>query len=91
MLAPHLKSVDLPLRKRLEAPRRAIEHVYFPESGFASVVADGAVAQRVEVGMIGREGMTGLAVVLGRTDLRTRLTSRTPARVCRCQQRSFGR
>ena len=65
MLAPHLKSVDLPLRKRLEAPRRATEHIYFPESGFASVVADGAVAQRVEVGMIGREGMTGLAVVLG--------------------------
>jgi hypothetical protein len=35
-----------------------------------SVVADGAPDQHVEVGMIGREGMTGLAVVLG--------TDRTP-------------
>lgn len=70
LLAPHLKPVDLPLRKRLEIPRRSIEHVYFPDSGFVSVVADGAPDQHVEVGMIGREGMTGLSVVLG--------TDRTP-------------
>ena len=65
LLARHLKSVDLPLRKRLETPDRAIDHVYFPESGFASVVANGTPTDRVEVGIIGREGMTGLAVVLG--------------------------
>lgn len=65
LLAPHLKSVDLPLRKRLEAPRRVIEQIYFPESGFTSVVSDGVASQRVEVGLIGWEGMTGLAVVLG--------------------------
>ena len=70
LLTPHLQSVDLPLRKRLETPRRSIEHLYFPDSGFVSVVADGAPEQHVEVGMIGREGMTGLAVVLG--------TDRTP-------------
>jgi CRP-like cAMP-binding protein len=68
LLAPHLMPVDLPLRKCLETPDRAIEHVYFPESGFASVVSAGA--DQVEVGIIGREGMTGLAVVLG--------TDRTP-------------
>jgi CRP-like cAMP-binding protein len=65
LLARHLKPVDLPLRKRLEATDRAIDHVYFPESGFASVVANGTPTDRVEVGVIGREGMTGLAVVLG--------------------------
>lgn len=65
LLKRHLERVDLPLRKRLESPRRDIEHVYFPESGFVSVVADGAPIRRVEVGLIGREGMTGLAVVLG--------------------------
>ena len=53
-----------------KSPERAIEHVYFPDSGFVSVVADGAPDQHVEVGLIGREGMTGLAVVLG--------TDRTP-------------
>ena len=65
LLKGHLEPIDLPLRKRLERPRRDIEHVYFPESGFVSVVADGAAIHHVEVGLIGREGMTGLAVVLG--------------------------
>lgn len=65
LLRPDLKPIDLPLRKRLETPQRPIEHIYFPESGFVSVVADGAPDQHVEVGLIGREGMTGLAVVLG--------------------------
>jgi CRP-like cAMP-binding protein len=65
LVAPHLRILELPLRKRLEIPGRLIEHVYFPESGFASVVANGTGVERVEVGLIGREGMTGLAVVLG--------------------------
>lgn len=65
LLTRHLKAVDLPLRKRLEIAGQAIDQVYFPESGFASVVANGTPTDRVEVGMIGREGMTGLAIVLG--------------------------
>jgi CRP-like cAMP-binding protein len=64
-LAPHLEAVDLPLRKMLERRQRKITSVYFPESGFASVVANGGSGQAIEVGLIGREGMTGLAVVLG--------------------------
>ena len=65
LFTPYLKRVDLPLHKSLEIPRKPIKHTYFPESGCLSVVADGPPGQRVEVGMIGREGMTGLAVVLG--------------------------
>lgn len=38
---------------------------YFIERGFASVVADGPGKRDIEVGLIGREGMTGLPVVLG--------------------------
>jgi CRP-like cAMP-binding protein len=65
LIAPHLEPVDLPIRKTLETRRKRIEHVYFPESGFASVVANGSDKPSIEVGIIGREGMTGLAVVLG--------------------------
>jgi CRP-like cAMP-binding protein len=65
LLQPGLTRVDLPLRKQLEAPGKRINHVYFIESGFASVVADRSAKNKIEVGMIGREGMTGLAVVLG--------------------------
>ncbi len=37
-----------------------IDAVYFIDRGFASVVADGAGKRGIEVGLIGREGMTGL-------------------------------
>jgi CRP-like cAMP-binding protein len=63
-IEPHLKPVDLPLRAILETRNRAIEHAYFLEHGFASVVANGNNGG-IEVGLIGREGMTGLAVVMG--------------------------
>jgi CRP-like cAMP-binding protein len=65
LLAPHLASVTLRVRKQLERPNRRIEAVYFPESGFASVVAGQSDGKEVEVGLIGREGMTGLPIVLG--------------------------
>jgi CRP-like cAMP-binding protein len=63
LVEPHLERVDLPLRKLLERRARPIKAVYFPASGFASVVAGGD--RPIEVGLIGREGMTGLPVVLG--------------------------
>jgi CRP-like cAMP-binding protein len=62
LVEPHLEAVDLPLRMQLEARAKRVEQVYFLESGLASVVANGEHA--IEVGMIGREGMTGLSVVL---------------------------
>ena len=65
LLAPHLESVTLGLRKMLEKPNKRIEAVYFPETGFASVVAVQRGGKEVEVGLIGREGMTGLPIVLG--------------------------
>jgi CRP-like cAMP-binding protein len=64
LLQPHLEAVDLPVRKPLENRNKAIEHVYFIEHGFASVVANGT-GRSIEVGLIGREGMTGLAVLMG--------------------------
>src|SRR5260221_11777679 len=65
LLQPDLAPVDLPLRKELEAPHQPIEHVYFIDSGFASVVANGKGERTIEVGLIGREGVTGLAVIMG--------------------------
>jgi CRP-like cAMP-binding protein len=65
LLRPRLSPVDLPLRKQLETSNRRIEHIYFVESGFASVVANGAGHRSVEVGIVGREGITGLAVIMG--------------------------
>ena len=69
LLGPYLEAVDLPVRKQLENRNKVIEHIYFIEHGIASMVADGT-GHSIEVGLIGREGMTGLAVVMG--------TDRTP-------------
>jgi CRP-like cAMP-binding protein len=44
---------------------KGIDHAYFLEDGIASVVANGTNDTSIEVGLIGSEGMTGLAVVMG--------------------------
>jgi CRP-like cAMP-binding protein len=65
LLEPHLEPIDLPVHRPLEGRNRRIDHVYFIEAGFASVVADGSSKPSIEIGIIGRDGMTGLAVVMG--------------------------
>ncbi len=73
-IAPFLKPVRLQHRKRLQLADRPITEAYFPESGIASVVAIGGGDRRqAEVGIIGREGMVGLPIVLG--------TGRSPCEV----------
>ena len=65
LLQPHLQPTAMALLKDLERPNRRIETVYFPETGIASVVAVQPNKTRIEVGLIGREGMSGITVVLG--------------------------
>jgi hypothetical protein len=68
LLEPHLTPVELPLKKQLEGRNRRVNQIYFLESGFASVVANGSTKPSIEVGIIGREGMTGVSVVMGSTE-----------------------
>jgi CRP-like cAMP-binding protein len=65
LLQPHLEPAALELRQVVEVPNEPIAHSYFIERGLASIVAGRRKRKRVEVGLIGFEGMTGLAVVLG--------------------------
>jgi CRP-like cAMP-binding protein len=65
LLLPSLETVPLNARQVLEAPRTPIDHVYFIERGLVSVVGTTQPDHRIEVGMVGYEGMTGLGVVLG--------------------------
>ena len=65
-LQPHLEPVELELHQVLSEPHQPIEYVYFPEMGLASMTTDGnGGGDRIEIGIIGREGMTGTAVVMG--------------------------
>ena len=65
LLRPALERVELPLRRQLEVQSRAIEYVYFLDSGLASMVVSGGANQNIEVGIVGKEGMTGLPILLG--------------------------
>jgi CRP-like cAMP-binding protein len=63
-LQPHLEPVPLAVRQVLIEPNKAIEHIYFPEAGMASVTNNSS-GGKIEVGVVGREGMVGLPIVLG--------------------------
>ena len=65
LLQSSIELVNLPFAEVIERPNERIAHAYFPTSGLASVVGTTSREQRIEVGMVGYEGMTGLAVVLG--------------------------
>jgi CRP-like cAMP-binding protein len=55
-----LEPVELPLRQVLHAPGDPIIVVYFPETGYVSMVAYMEDGDAAEVGLIGREGFVGL-------------------------------
>jgi CRP-like cAMP-binding protein len=65
LLTPALETVDLDVRDVLEVPNDPISHVYFVVSGLVSIVGTAAPNHRIEIGMVGYEGMTGLSIVLG--------------------------
>ncbi len=64
-LWPQLEAVELPLRKVLHAPGDPIEVVYFPETGWASMLAYLEDGDAAEVGLAGKDGMVGLPILLG--------------------------
>src|SRR5829696_223726 len=65
LLEPWLERVALPVGTRLVGPNTPIEHVYFLEEGIASVVATTPQGRRIEAGIIGREGLSGIPILLG--------------------------
>lgn len=64
-LARFLVPVDMPLGMRLSEPNQAIENIYFPVAGLISVDALTERGESVEVGVIGREGFSGVSALLG--------------------------
>jgi CRP-like cAMP-binding protein len=62
--AKFLLPVDLPLEMRLSEPNEPIEYIYFLNSGLISTDALTEKGESVEVGVIGREGFSGLPALL---------------------------
>ena len=62
-LKPHLSPVTLKLQAELLDGRA--DYAYFLEDGLASVVLPMQDGSRVEVGVIGKDGVVGLPILLG--------------------------
>jgi len=65
LLRPELEAVRLDVGQVLYVPGQPIRHVYFVESGLVSIVGASKGRRRMEVGMVGYEGMTAVETVLG--------------------------
>lgn len=65
LLDPHVEMVGLDVGQVLQDIGDRISRVHFVESGLVSIVGKTKPNHRIEVGMVGFEGMTGPGVVLG--------------------------
>lgn len=64
LLSSTLEPVTLDRGMILEAANMPIKRIYFPVSGIASVLAIHPKGRRVEAGLFGRDGMTGLSLLI---------------------------
>src|ERR1700704_2960623 len=60
----HLEPIQFDVKLVLYEPGQRMQYAYFPEAGMVSVVSIMADGNSIEVGTIGREGMTGASILL---------------------------
>jgi hypothetical protein len=77
-LLPDLHAVTLAHGAVLCEARARITHVYFPQGCVVSLLTPAGDGPAVEVGLVGNEGMVGLALFLGGRPPRPRPSSRCP-------------
>ena len=64
-LLPKLTTVSLVLGEELYEPGDVIKYVYFPNDSIISLISELSETSLLEVGMVGNEGVAGLAVFMG--------------------------
>jgi CRP-like cAMP-binding protein len=64
-LAPHLGEVSLTLSQVLFSPGDEIAYGYFPTDSIVSLLTDLEDGSGMEVGLVGREGLVGISIILG--------------------------
>ena len=65
VLRPLVEPVPLKAGEVLYEPGQALRHVHFVESGLVAIVGTNRNRRRMQVAMVGFEGMTGIETVLG--------------------------
>ncbi|HTX02367.1 MAG TPA: Crp/Fnr family transcriptional regulator [Candidatus Acidoferrales bacterium] len=78
VLRPSLRRTKLSAGETIYAPQKTIRDVFFPISSVISVVSEMSDGKISEIGIIGREGTTGLAVALGQSSTNHRYVVQVP-------------
>jgi CRP-like cAMP-binding protein len=73
-----LRRTDLASGETIHAPQKTIREVFFPINSIVSVVSEMSDGKVSEVGIIGREGTTGLSVALGQSSANHRYIVQVP-------------
>jgi CRP-like cAMP-binding protein len=88
-LLPHLEFVSLPFMSVLYEGGERIKHVYFPNDGLISLLVVMEDETPREIGLIGNEGMLGVAVALGTTATPTRALIQMPGSAMRMKAQAL--
>lgn len=83
--------VDLPVRQPIYMPELPINDVYFPIDSVLSVVTQMKDGNQIEVGTIGREGTSGIPLLLGATTTANESYFRSRERPSRSRHRLSSR
>jgi len=65
LLDPHLERIKMVREQALVVPNEPIREVYFMEGGVASISSRSGGGRPTEIGIFGREGMSGANLLLG--------------------------
>lgn len=85
------EQVNLAYGDILCEPGKPLRHVYFPNSGIISLLTPVAGHASVEVGLVGREGMAGMALFLGIGISPVRMLVQGPGTALRIKAAAFHR
>ncbi len=65
LIVPKLQTITLPRGAVMEMPNQIVSRVYFPVDCVGSLIVVGREGNRIETGLVGREGMTGTGLADG--------------------------
>lgn len=88
-LQSRLERVELSVDQSVAEPSDPISHVYFPETGFLSVVASRQGREQAEIAMIGREGVSAPSLALGCGEVPFRITVQHAGHALRMTREDF--
>lgn len=88
-LQPYLKHVTLEFKQELYQPNESIDFVYFPLDGVYSLLSLTAEGELIEVATVGNEGMVGLPVFLGVTEVPGLSMAQVPGNALRMRAEDF--